>query len=74
MSTETNTQPGTPAPVVADRAGFEAGLAALRTREKAHTREGDRISAARRRLPMVEVDPATPLVGPGGEVPLIEAF
>jgi Bacterial protein of unknown function (DUF899) len=33
-------------------------LAALRVREKAHTREGDAIAAARRRLPMVEVDAA----------------
>jgi predicted dithiol-disulfide oxidoreductase (DUF899 family) len=30
----------------------------LRVREKAHTREGDAIAAARRRLPMVEVDGA----------------
>ena len=29
---------------------------ALREREKAHTRESDAIAAARRRLPMVEVD------------------
>jgi predicted dithiol-disulfide oxidoreductase (DUF899 family) len=46
----------------------------LRAREKAHTREGDAIAAARRRLPMTEVDPSTPLVGAGGEVRLIDAF
>jgi hypothetical protein len=45
-------------PVLADRAAFQAGLDALRVREKAHTREGDAIAAARRRLPMVEVDSA----------------
>jgi predicted dithiol-disulfide oxidoreductase (DUF899 family) len=43
-------------------------------REKAHTREGDAIAAARWRLPMVEVDAATPVVGIAGEVPLIDVF
>ena len=50
-------------PDVVDRAAFQAELDALRVREKAHTREGDAIAAARRRLPMVEVDGTTPLVG-----------
>ena len=50
-----STDSGRPAAV--DRATFESELARLRAREKAHTREGDAISAARRRLPMVEVDP-----------------
>jgi hypothetical protein len=49
------------APKVVDRSTFQAELDALRVREKAHTREGDAIAAARRRLPMVEVDGATPL-------------
>jgi hypothetical protein len=43
-------------PAVVDRATFQAELDRLRVREKAHTREGDAIAAARRRLPMVEVD------------------
>ena len=43
-------------------------------REKAHTREGDQIAAARRSLPMVEVDAATPLVGEQGNVPLLDVF
>ncbi len=43
-------------PKVVDRAAFQAELDALRLREKAHTKEGDAIAAARRRLPMVEVD------------------
>ena len=42
-----------------DRATFQAELDRLRVREKAHTREGDAIAAARRRLPMVEVDATT---------------
>jgi predicted dithiol-disulfide oxidoreductase (DUF899 family) len=61
-------------PAAVDRAAFQAELDTLRLREKAHTREGDAIAAARRRLPMVEVDPATPLVGAAGEVPLIDTF
>ena len=52
-----------PAPAVVDRGTFQAELDALRVREKAHTREGDAIAAARRRLPTVEVDGATPLIG-----------
>jgi predicted dithiol-disulfide oxidoreductase (DUF899 family) len=51
------------APKIVDRSTFQAELDALRVREKAHTREGDAIAAARRRLPMVEVDGATPLIG-----------
>ncbi len=61
-------------PAAVDRAAFEAELDRLRAREKAHTREGDAIAAARRRLPMVEVDAATTLVGPEGPVTLLDAF
>lgn len=63
---------GMPADV--DRAAFQRELDALRVREKAHTREADAIAAARRRLPMVEVDATTPLVGPGGRVTLLDVF
>jgi predicted dithiol-disulfide oxidoreductase (DUF899 family) len=62
------------APEVVDRASFHAELDALRAREKAHTHEGDAIAAARRRLPMVEVDAATPLIGGRGPVTLLGAF
>jgi len=41
---------------------------------EAHTREGDAIAAARRRLPMVEVDGATPLIGERGAATLLDAF
>ena len=64
--------PGLPAPV--DRATFQAELDRLRVREKAHTREGDAIAAARRRLPMVEVDASLPLTGPDGPLTLLDAF
>ena len=61
-------------PAVADRAAFEAQLAALRIREKAHTREGDAIAATRRRLPIVEVDANLDLIGPNGPLTLLDAF
>ena len=61
-------------PRLVDRATFGSELDALRVREKAHTREGDAIAAARRRLPMVEVDSATTLIGPQGPVTLLDAF
>src|SRR5580692_7708020 len=62
------------APKVVDRRAVQSALDALRDREKAHTREGDAIAAARRRLPMVEVDGATPLIGERGPVSLIDVF
>src|SRR5438132_6810745 len=61
-------------PAVVDRATYQAELDQLRVREKAHTREGDAIAAARRRLPMVEVDAAIPLIGDYGPVTLLDAF
>jgi predicted dithiol-disulfide oxidoreductase (DUF899 family) len=62
------------APKIVDRAAFQAELDALLVREKAHTKEGDAIAAARRRLPMVEVDSATPLVGDRGAMTLLDVF
>jgi len=61
-------------PPAVDRATFQAELDQLRIREKAHTHEGDAIAAARRRLPIVEVDPTTPLTGPNGSLTLLDAF
>ena len=62
------------APAIVDRAKFQAQVDALRVREKAHTREGDAIAAARRQLPMVAVDSATTLIGESGPVTLLDAF
>src|ERR1700684_1227662 len=62
------------APKTVDRSTFQGELDALRVREKAHTREGDAIAAARRRLPMVAVDGATPLIGEHGPITLLDAF
>ena len=61
-------------PAAVDRTTFQAELDTLRAREKAHTREGDAIAAARRRLPMVEMDPGIPLAGPDGPLTLLDAF
>src|SRR5439155_19615811 len=63
-----------PVPAVVDRDIWQAQLDDLLVREKAHTREGDAIAAARRRLPMVEVDPAIRLTGPHGPVSLLEVL
>jgi predicted dithiol-disulfide oxidoreductase (DUF899 family) len=61
-------------PKVVDRHTFQAELDALRVQEKAHTRAGDAIAAARRRMPMVEVDGATALIGEHGAMRLLDAF
>src|SRR5579863_6316285 len=61
-------------PKIVDRSKFQTEIDRLRIREKAHTHEGDAIAAARRRLPMVAVNGATPLIGKRGEVTLLDAF
>lgn len=61
-------------PSLADQAGYEAAVERLRVREKAHTREGSAIAAARRRLPAVEVDASLPVAGADGPVRLLEVF
>ena len=66
--------PDASTPHVVDRADWQREIDRLRLREKAHTREGDAIAAARRRLPMVEVQADTPLVGAHGAVTLLGAF
>jgi len=63
-----------PVPNIVDRREFETELSTLRVREKAHTREGDAIAAARRRLPIVEVDGTLKLIGSHGVLTLLEAF
>jgi predicted dithiol-disulfide oxidoreductase (DUF899 family) len=61
-------------PPTVDRAEFSAAIDSLREREKRHVREGDAIAAARRRLPMVEVDAGSELTGPDGPVTLLDTF
>ena len=61
-------------PPVVDLATWQAARAELLVREKAHTRAGDAIAAARRRLPMVEFDGTVEVVGPDGPVPFLDLF
>lgn len=61
------------APPAVDRAHFDAALAEQVAREKEVTRHDDRVSASRRRLPMVEVEDYH-FTGPDGPVRLTELF
>ena len=61
-------------PPVVDLATWQAAREELLVREKAHTREGDAIAAARRRLPMVELDGAVEVTGADGPVPFVDLF
>jgi predicted dithiol-disulfide oxidoreductase (DUF899 family) len=72
MTTETSNLPGKP-PVV-DLATWQAARDELLVREKAHTRAGDAIAAARRRLPMVEIDPTVEVIGAEGPVRFLDVF
>jgi len=71
-SDQTTALPGRP-PVV-ELATWQAARDELLVREKAHTHEGDAIAAARRRLPMVEIDGTVEVVGPDGPVPFLDLF
>jgi predicted dithiol-disulfide oxidoreductase (DUF899 family) len=64
----------TKTPPIVDMATWQAARDELLAREKAHTREGDAIAAARRRLPMVEFDGTVEVVGPDGPVPFLDLF
>src|SRR5262245_8934484 len=60
-------------PSIVNRDEWERARAELLVREKAHTRAGDELAAALRRLPMTPLEPVT-VVGPGGPVSLQEVF
>lgn len=60
-------------PAVVDGSTWATEITKLVEREKRHTREGDAIAAARRRLPMTPVGPAT-VVGEHGPVPFVDVF
>jgi predicted dithiol-disulfide oxidoreductase (DUF899 family) len=64
-------EPATPQIVTRDE--WERARAELLIREKAHTRAGDELAAARRRLPMTRMEPVM-VSGPDGPVPLHEVF
>jgi predicted dithiol-disulfide oxidoreductase (DUF899 family) len=61
-------------PPIVDQATWKAAREELLVREKAHTRESDAIAAARRRLPMVEIDGTAEVTGAGGPVPFVDLF
>src|SRR5437868_4291200 len=65
------TEPAIPKVVTRDE--WERARAELLVREKAHTRAGDALAAARRRLPMTPMDAIT-VVGSKGSAPLHEVF
>ena len=67
------TQQPEAAPEVVDREAFDAALEEHVAREKEVTRLNDRVAAARRRLPMVEVDNYN-FAGPDGPVTLVDLF
>src|SRR5258706_361084 len=75
METIMNDQSSSPStrPVV-DRKVWQEAREALFAREKAHTREGDAIAAARRRLPMVEGDATIEVIGPNGPITILDVF
>jgi predicted dithiol-disulfide oxidoreductase (DUF899 family) len=64
-------EPATPQIVTRDE--WERARAELLIREKAHTRAGDELAAARRRLPMTRMEQVM-VSGPDGPVPLHEVF
>lgn len=75
-----NTDPDAPTPApsgrpaVVDQATWQAARDELLAREKAHTRAGDELAAARRGLPMVEIDGTVEVVGADGPVPFLDLF
>ncbi|SCD84902.1 protein of unknown function [Streptomyces sp. BpilaLS-43] len=74
-NTPGNTSSGlTGKPPVVDLAAWQAAREELLVREKAYTHEGDAIAAARRRLPMVQVDGTVEVTGADGAVPFLDLF
>jgi len=61
-------------PEVVDRSTWQNARDDLLAREKAHTREGDAIAAARRRLPMTQIPDDATVEGPNGQVPFLDVF
>lgn len=60
-------------PPVVERGAWEGARSELLAREKAHTRAGDQLAAAHRRLPMTRMGPVT-VTGANGPTPLREVF
>lgn len=63
-----------PHPAIATQEEWLAARKALLAEEKAATRANDRLSAARRRLPMVKVEKTYTFDGPDGQKTLLDLF
>ncbi len=63
-----------PLPPIVSEDEWQTALHEQIAREKAHTRERDRLNAERRRLPMVEVRDDYVFVGPPGNASLLDLF
>ncbi|MEO7372069.1 MAG: DUF899 family protein [Ilumatobacteraceae bacterium] len=61
-------------PPIVDRSAWQTELDSLLIREKTHTRQGDALAAARRRLPMVRVPADATVEGPDGAVRILDVF
>lgn len=61
-------------PTIVSPAEWSSALDALRVREKDATRARDALNAERRRLPMLAIEKDYRLMGPEGEVGLLELF
>ncbi len=64
----------TPMPAIVDRETWRRERCELLVREKAHTREGSAIAAARRRLPMTEINASVAMQGARGPATLLDMF
>jgi predicted dithiol-disulfide oxidoreductase (DUF899 family) len=73
INTEEHAMADAANPTLASRNDWERARAELLVREKAHTRAGDELAAARRRLPMTRMEPVS-VVGPHGALPLHKVF
>ena len=73
-TTDDTTTSGADRLSVVDLDTWRAARDELLVREKAHTRAGDVIAAARRRLPMVEVDGTIEVIGAAGPTPFLDLF
>ncbi len=65
------TEPTTPK--IVERNEWERARAELLVREKEHTRAGDELAAARRRLPMTRME-GLKVVGSNGPISLLDVF
>lgn len=61
-------------PKIVSEKAFRAAIEKLRVKEKKNTRERDKVSALRRRLPMVQMKNEYIFKGPGGSKSLLDLF